>query len=65
MNKTDSILRQKRFQVKVGLAEYTVTCDSRPEAVRMARAELQRELPQMWDVINGIADKECRVDQVG
>ena len=65
MNKTDEIARQKRFQVKVGLAEYTVTCDSKPEAVRIARAELRRELPQMWEVIKGISDKEFRVDQVG
>ena len=65
MNETNHLLRAKRFRVKVGLAEYTLTCESPIEAVRIARAELRSELPLMTDVINGIADKEFRVDQVG
>ncbi len=65
MTKVDDIIREKRFHVKVGLAECTVTCVSETEAVRMARAELRREHPQMWEVINGISDKEFRVDHVG
>jgi hypothetical protein len=65
MTKVADIIREKRFHVKVGLAEYTVTSVSETEAVRMARAELRRDLPQMWEVIDGIADKEFRVDQVG
>ena len=65
MNGTNDLVRPNGFQVKVGLAECTVTCDSPIEAIRMARAALRREIPQMWEVINGIADKEFRVDQVG
>jgi hypothetical protein len=65
MNETNDLLNSKRFRVKVGLAEYTLTCDSPIDAVRLARSELRRELPLMTEVINGIADKEFRVDQIG
>ncbi len=65
MNGINGLVRPKRFRVKVGLAKCTVTCDSPTEAIRMARAELRREMPQMWEAIDGIADKEFRVDQVG
>lgn len=65
MNGTNDLVRPKRFQVRVGLAKCTVTSDSPTEAVRMARAELRREMPQMWEAIQGIADKEFRVDQIG
>ena len=65
MSGTNHLVRPKRFQVRVGLAECTVTCDSPTEAVRMARAELRRKMPQMWEAIYGIADKEFRVDQIG
>jgi len=65
MNGRNDLVRPKRFQVRVGLAKCTVTCDSPIEAIRMARAELQRDMPQIWKAINGIPDKEFRVDQVG
>ena len=53
----------KRFSVRVGLAECTVSCQTEQEAVRMARRQLNDEMPQMRDVISGIRDKEFRVDQ--
>ncbi len=65
MSQMQGLLSSKKYAVKVGLAECTVSCDSEQEAVRLARAELGRQMPQMWDVIQGIKDKEFRVDAVG
>ncbi len=53
-----------QFHVKVGLAQCTVSCQSEGEAVRMARAELGRQMPSMTVILAGIADKEFRVDRV-
>jgi hypothetical protein len=55
----------KKFQVTVGLAEITVTCASERDAVRLARARLGQEMPQMRSIIRGIKDKEFRVDTIG
>jgi len=52
----------KKFRVRVGLAECTVSCQTEQEAVRIARRQLNDELPGMGDVIKGILDKEFRVD---
>lgn len=57
--------RARKFRVQVGLAECTVTCEDRKEAVQAARDHLCREMPHMVSAINGIRDKEFRVDQVG
>ena len=65
MSEVKDYLSEKRYRVRVGLAECTVSCRSSEEAVRKARAELNREMPHMVGVIRGIADKEFRVDQVG
>ena len=56
---------QKKYHVRIGLAQCTVAGDSEQEAVREARAHLNREMPQMAAVIRGIKDKEFRVDPVG
>ncbi len=55
----------KKFQVRVGLARYTVSCNSEQEAVRLARQQLNEEMPEMREVIGGIMDRHFRVDQVG
>ncbi|MBN1910478.1 MAG: hypothetical protein JW818_12110 [Pirellulales bacterium] len=52
------------YRVKVGLAECTVACGSPAEAVQYAREELRRQMPHMGTIIQGINDKEFRVDQV-
>ncbi len=65
MSQVQQVGTQKRFHVQVGLAECTVRCQSESEAVRMARTQLGERMPQMWDVIQGIADKEFRVDAIG
>lgn len=65
ISETQDSLLEKKYHVKVGLAECTVSCASEKEAVRLAREKLNQELPHMTGVIRGILDKEFRVDQVG
>ena len=64
MNRTDDSLSEREFNVKVGLAECVVTCQSEKEAVQMARARLGEKMPQMWDIIQGIADRQFHVNPV-
>jgi hypothetical protein len=56
---------KKEYCVRVGLAECEVTCCSEREAVALARAELGRRLPQMWDIIQGMGDRHFCVIQIG
>jgi hypothetical protein len=65
MSETSDFRPARKFRVKVGLAECTVTCESEQEAVRKARAELRNQMPHMSTVIQGIRDKEFRVDAIG
>ena len=63
---TSSIAGQERaYSVKVGLVECTVRCRSAKDAVRLAREELGRQMPQMWDTIQGLEDREFHVDPAG
>jgi hypothetical protein len=64
MSQTKDESQEKKYRVQVGRAECTVSCGSATEAVRLARSRLADEMPQMWDVIQGIAEKEFRVDQI-
>jgi len=65
MDESQGPTLDKRYHVRVGLAEYTVSCRSEQEAVHLAREKLHREMPHMSNVIRGILDKEFRVDQEG
>lgn len=55
----------KQFHVRVGLAECTVACQTEQEAVRLARVRIAEEYPQVRMLLEGIRDKEFRVDLVG
>ncbi len=55
---------QNTYHVKVGLAECTVSCGSKCEAVKLAKEELREQMPHMGTIIHGIRDKEFRVDRV-
>ena len=65
MSATNVALDQKQYTVKVGLAECKVSSSSEKGAVRQARIQLGRQMPQMWDIIQGMSDKQFRVNQVG
>ena len=64
MSETHNTPSSNKYHVKVGLAEYTVTCQSEQEAVRVARQKLHNEMPHMRTVISNIMDKHIRVDRV-
>jgi len=55
----------RRFHVQVGLAEYTLDCESEKEAVHIARQRLCKEMPHMRSVVDGILDRHFRVDAIG
>ncbi|MBN1589066.1 MAG: hypothetical protein JW888_06095 [Pirellulales bacterium] len=55
---------EKTYRVSVGRAEYTVSCRSKKEAIERARANLRHEMPHLGTVIQGIHEKEFRVDRV-
>lgn len=54
----------KKFRVKVGVAECTVTCASEREAVEETRSQFRRQMPHMGTAIQGIRDREFQVDRV-
>jgi len=49
------------FDVRVGLMQVTVKGTNRLEAVENARKQLCKELPRMWDVIQGLAETRFEV----
>ena len=65
MRATDDSPPEKTFNVKVGLAECVVTCQSERDAVQLARTHFGQKMPQMWDVIQGIAEKDFHIDPLG
>ena len=54
----------KQWKVKVGLAECTVSCATREEAVRKARTELRDRMPRFDLTIQNLGDQEFNVDLV-
>lgn len=56
---------QHVYNVKVGLAECTVSCCSEREAVKLAKDELRQQMPHMGTIIQGIRETEFHVDQIG
>ena len=65
MRNVQDRLLQKKYRVRVGLAECTVCGTSEDQAIQEARRQLNQEMPRLSGVIRGIKDKESRVDQVG
>lgn len=60
--KSHTELRSQRYRVRVGHLEVTVYGRSTQEAIRLARKELSRQLPRLWDVLHRIGDQQFRVD---
>jgi len=57
-------ITERTYRVSVGLAEYTVRCRSEKEAIEEAKANLRRQMPHLGTVIQGIHEKEFRVDPI-
>ncbi|NLS97280.1 MAG: hypothetical protein GXX96_34510 [Planctomycetaceae bacterium] len=54
-----------RFHVQVGLAECLVRSRDEVGAVEAARNHFVERMPELSEIIRGIADKEFRVDRLG
>lgn len=54
-----------RFHVRVGLAECLVRSPDEMAAVEAARNHFLERMPELSEIIRGIADKEFRVDRLG
>ena len=54
-----------RFHVQVGLAECLVNSRDESGAVEAARTHFLERMPELSEIIRGIADKEFRVDRLG
>jgi len=65
MSDSPNLQPLRKFHVRVGLAECTVSCRTQQEAVRLARVRIAEQMPQVRTVLQNILDKEFRVDQVG
>lgn len=51
-----------QYVVTVGHAKITVSSCCQHEAIRLARRELSREMPRLWDVIHRLEEHRFRVD---
>jgi hypothetical protein len=51
----------QRYRVRLGHAEVRVEGHSPHEAIQLARRQLCRELPRLWDVIQRLEDNRFHV----
>lgn len=51
----------KKFRVDVGHSSVTVECSNEAEAIPQAKRQLSKEVPRMWDLIQGLGDERFRV----
>ncbi len=54
----------KKYRVKLGLVEVVVECRSKDEAIRLARTKLSDDMPRLYDLIRGAADREFQIDEM-
>ncbi len=55
---------KKKYRVKLGFNEVSVECNSREEAIRLARKKLSGDLPRLYDEIHSADDSKFQVDEV-
>ncbi|MHB8900065.1 MAG: hypothetical protein ACYC6Y_15055 [Thermoguttaceae bacterium] len=65
MNQLIDNVQPARFHVRVGLAECLVRSRDETAAVEAARHHFIERMPELSQIIQGIADKEFRVDRLG
>jgi hypothetical protein len=65
MNQMTDYAQPAQFHVKVGLAECLVRSRDEVSAVEAARNHFIERMPELSEIIEGIADKEFRVDRLG
>lgn len=65
MNQITDNAQPVQFHVQVGLAECLVKSRDEVGAVEAARNHFLERMPELSEIIKGIADKEFRVDRLG
>ena len=65
MNQVSDNTQQVQFHVQVGLAECLVRSRDEVDAVEAARNHFLERMPELSEIIQGIAEKEFRVDRIG
>lgn len=65
MSQTSDSAQHVQFHVQVGLAECLVRSEDEVGAVEAARNHFIERMPELSEIIEGIADKEFRVDRLG
>ncbi len=65
MSQTSDNAHQSQFHVQVGLAECLVRSHDEANALEAARIHFVERMPELSEIIEGIADKEFRVDRLG
>ena len=65
MSQISETAQPVRFHVQVGLAECMVRSPDEVAAVEAARNHFLERMPELGEIIRGIADKEFRVDRLG
>ena len=54
----------KKYRVKLGLTEVTIECNSRDEAIRLARIKLTDDTPRLYDIILNAEDDRFDVNEL-
>ncbi len=65
MSQVSDNAQHAKFHVQVGLAECLVRSRDEVDAVEAARNHFLQRMPELSEIIKGIADKEFRVDRLG
>ena len=65
MSQMSDSAQHVRYHVQVGLAECLVRSRDEVAAVEDARNHFLERMPELSEIIKGIADKEFRVDRLG
>jgi len=65
MSQMSDSAQQAQFHVQVGLAECLVRSRDEVDAVEAARNHFLQRMPELSEIIKGIAEKEFRVDRLG
>ena len=60
----DEPVPKKKYRVKLGFNEVSVECNSREEAIRLARTKLSDDLPRLYVDIHSAEESKFQVDEV-
>ncbi len=65
MSRMSDNAHHAQFHVQVGLAECLVRSPDEASAVTAARNHFIQRMPELSEIIEGISEKEFRVDRLG